>query len=101
MIEGSGYGSRRSKKHTDPTDPDQQHWNKPSFCKKSVPHKVHMYLEYHCVCPLVGRGGGVQACLRVRGWGSPNSEDWRKGLALYLVSILCNGWEHYVPYRCL
>jgi len=50
-------------------------------------HKVHIYLEYHSVCPLVRigtlppnltqecvpprnlRGGYI--CLRVRGWGVP------------------------------
>ncbi len=63
------------------------------------------YIEYHISCPLVGigtlppplspasmplppepkRGGHTR--LRVRGLMSPNSEDWRKGLAHCL--ILC------------
>jgi hypothetical protein len=68
-------------------------------------HKVHLYLEYHSVCPLVGigipspasefalspepgGGGGVHTRLRVRVWGSPNSDDWRESLALCL---LCGG----------
>ncbi len=60
------------------------------------PHKVHIYLEYHSVCPLVGigtptpspasecasprnqRGVGVHTSLRVRGWGSPNRTKERK-----------------------
>ncbi len=71
-----------------------------------VNHKVHIiYLEYHSVCPLVGigtppplplpltsvlsprtiRGDGVHPRLRVRGWGSPNSDDWRESLALCLL----------------
>jgi hypothetical protein len=66
-------------------------------------HKVHVYKEYHSVCPLVGTGtlptslspasvplppepeGGGHTRLRVRGWGSPNSDDWRKCLALCLL----------------
>jgi hypothetical protein len=31
--------------------------------------------------PRTGGGGGI----RVRGWGSPNSEDWRKSFALCLL----------------
>jgi hypothetical protein len=57
-------------------------------------HKVRIYKEYHSVCPLVGigapptplppasvplppepGGGGHHTRLRVRGWGSPNSDD--------------------------
>jgi hypothetical protein len=35
------------------------------------------------VCPPPhNRGGGGYTRLRVRGWGSPNSDDWRKSLAL-------------------
>jgi hypothetical protein len=60
-----------------------------------------IYKEYHSVCPLVGigtpptplpqasepspsgpKGGGVHTRLRLRAWGSPNSNDWRKSLAL-------------------
>jgi hypothetical protein len=69
--------------------------------------KVHIYLEYHRVCPLVGlrlptpspanecvppptplnqRGGHTR--LPVRGWGSPNSDYLRKGLALCLLCVL-------------
>ncbi len=42
-----------------------------------------------CAPPRNRGGGGVQTHLRVRGWGSPNSNDWRKGLVLCLVSTLC------------
>ena len=31
------------------------------------------------------RGGGRHIRLRMRGWGSPNSDDWRKSLALCLL----------------
>jgi hypothetical protein len=56
-------------------------------------HKVHIYLEYHSVCPLVGIGTpspplrmrGVHTRLRVRGWGSPNSDDWKESLVLCLL----------------
>ncbi len=58
-------------------------------------HKVHTYIEYHSVCPLVRFGTppplslkrvspslqnqkGGDTRLWVRGWGSPNSDDWRK-----------------------
>ncbi len=71
--------------------------------------KVRIYKEYHSVCPLVGigtlptplslasvplppqnRGGGVAHSPAGRGWGSPNSDDWRKSLALCL---LCGAHE--------
>ncbi len=55
------------------------------------------YLEYNSVCPLVGIGNppsplpgtkeGVHIRLRVRGWGSPNLDDWRESLALCLLYI--------------
>ncbi len=68
-------------------------------------HKVHIYKEYHSVqyMSLVGigilptplspasvplpqePGGGGHTRLRARGWGSPNSDDLRKSLALCLV----------------
>jgi hypothetical protein len=67
---------------------------------EGVNHKVRIYKKYHSVCPLVGIGtlttplspasvplhpgpGGTFAA--VRGWGSPNSDDWRKSLALCLL----------------
>jgi hypothetical protein len=35
------------------------------------------------MCPSPqNRGEGGHTCLRVGDWGSPNSDDWRKGLAL-------------------
>ncbi len=69
-------------------------------------NKVHIYEEYHSVCPLVGIGTlppplslasvplppepepGGHTRLRIRGWGSPNSDDWRKSLALCLLCFL-------------
>ncbi len=68
-------------------------------------HKVHTYKEYRSVCPLVGTGtrppplspasvhlppeprGDGNTSVRVRGWGSPNSNDWRKGLALCMPTL--------------
>jgi hypothetical protein len=64
-----------------------------------VPHNVLIYTEYHSVCPLVGIGtpttplprasgwGGTLAC-GWGAWGSPNSDDWRKGLALCLLCVV-------------
>ncbi len=52
----------------------------------SKTHKVHSYKEYHNVCPLPPEPkGGGHTRVRVRGWGSPNSNDWRKSLALCLL----------------
>ncbi len=76
-------------------------------------HKVRIYKEYHSFCPLVGigtlptplwpasvplpqnrGGGGGGTRLRLRGWGSPNSEDWRKSLAhCLLCGPTCLRWE--------
>jgi hypothetical protein len=45
--------------------------------------KVHRYSKYQCtsVCPLVGTGTPQShpplPQTSVRGWGSPNSGDWR------------------------
>jgi hypothetical protein len=65
-------------------------------------HKVCIYTEYHSVSPVVGigtlspasvppppksRGRGGHTRLRVRGWGSPNSDDWRKSSALCLLCV--------------
>jgi hypothetical protein len=62
------------------------------------------YLEHHRVCPLVGigtappslplppprtKGGGGHARLRLRGWGSPDSDDWKKKLST--LSTLLEG----------
>jgi hypothetical protein len=43
--------------------------------------------------PETGVGGHTRP--RARGWGSPNSDDWRKGLALFL---LCGLYEAYVSW---
>jgi hypothetical protein len=37
------------------------------------------------------RGGGHSTSLRVRGWGCPNSDDWRKAYAYSVVPILKDG----------
>jgi hypothetical protein len=65
---------------------------------------VHIFIEYHSLCPLVGFGTlppsllqasvqlptepkGGHPRLWVRGWGSPIFEDWRKALySAYSVS---------------
>ncbi len=68
-------------------------------------HKGRIYKEYHSACSLVGIGTlppplspaivplppepkGGHTRLRGRGRGSPNSDDWRKSLALCLVLFL-------------
>jgi hypothetical protein len=61
-------------------------------------HKVHINLEYHkCLSPRRNWDppplSHKRVCIppepkegvRVRGWGSPNSDDWRKSLALCLL----------------
>ncbi len=37
-----------------------------------------------CALPPGPKGGG-HTCLRLRGWGCPNFDDWRKSLALCLL----------------
>ncbi len=50
------------------------HWNPPPLsCKR--------------VCPLPQPKGGGHVRLQVRGWGSPDSDDWRKSLALCLPCV--------------
>jgi hypothetical protein len=41
------------------------------------------YLASDCAPPP--RTGGGDTRLRVRGWGRPNSDGWRKSLALFLL----------------
>ncbi len=38
-----------------------------------------------CALPPGPKGGGGHTRLRLNGWGSPNSYDWRKSLALCLL----------------
>ncbi len=80
-----------------------------SFCKEScfiMPETTSLYKMYHNVGPIVGigtlptplspasvplppePGGRGHTRLRVRGWGSPSSDDWRKSLALCLLCAL-------------
>ncbi len=70
----------------------------PPPCQWTQTAYIGRYLEYHSVCPLVWIGTppspavsvypplnqrrGEYTRLRVRGWGSLNSDDWRKSLAL-------------------
>jgi hypothetical protein len=85
------------------------------FCPR-VPnyHKVHIYLE---CCPIVGigtprplsrlrvcpprtkRGGHTR--LRLRGWGSPNSDDWRKNIALCLLCANYNKSWYWQGSTCM
>ncbi len=83
--------------------PPSGFWNRIAHSQQiwivGVIRKVHIYKEYHSVCPLAEFGlpqpplpqasvpfprtkvGGAHSTA-VEGWGSPNSDDWRKGLAL-------------------
>ncbi len=54
-------------------------------------------LASKCAPPPRTWGGGGHTCPRVRGWGSPNSDDLRKSLALCL---LCS-WNSRYSSRCL
>jgi hypothetical protein len=54
-----------------------------------------------CSPPPRTGGGGGHTRLRVRDWGSPNSDDWRKSLALFLlcgIGYLCT-CDLYYPVR--
>jgi hypothetical protein len=42
-------------------------------------------LASECAPPPGTKEGGGHTRLLVRGWSSPNSDDWRKGLALCLL----------------
>jgi hypothetical protein len=84
-----------------------------------VIHKVLIYKEHHSVCPFVGIGtlppllspasvplppvqrGGGHARLRVGGWGSPNSDDWRKSLALCLLCDVIRNYRQVCTVVCV
>ncbi len=38
-----------------------------------------------CALPPEPKGGGGHTRLRLKGWGIPNSDDWRKSLAICLL----------------
>ena len=74
-----------------------------SFTSGDILNFRNTFIENRSVCPLVGIGsphpplpqtsvsprnqwGGGHTRLRVMGWGSPNSDYWRKSLAL---CVLC------------
>ncbi len=77
------------------------------FLSSHCSHKVHTYLEYHtvpsselgppipspaseCLLPPPPQSKeGEHPRLRVRGWGIPNSDDWRKSLAIQFC-LLCD-----------
>jgi hypothetical protein len=44
-------------------------------------------LSLQQVYPSPQNRGGGHTRLRVRGWGSPNYDDWRKSLALCLLCV--------------
>jgi hypothetical protein len=79
-------------------------------------HKVHIYLEYHSICPFVRirtphplsrkrvpahprnqRGWGYTLACMVYG-GGPNSDDWRKSLALGLLCGQTLWYSRYTVY---
>jgi hypothetical protein len=75
-------------------------------CRYYVENKVLLFTEYHSVCPLVGIGtlppplspasvplppepkGGGGTLPAGEGLGSPNSDNWRKSLALCLLCYM-------------
>jgi hypothetical protein len=63
-----------------------------TYCRKSTTVSVpsselglSQPLSRQQVCPSPKNRGGGHIRLQVRGWGSPNSNDWRKSLALCLL----------------
>jgi len=89
----------------------------PQFWIVVTKYCTYKYLEYHSVCSLVRIGTPppplsqagvpppepkreeVHTRLRVRGWRSPNSNDWRKKLTLCLLCdvILLSILTHVRP----
>ncbi len=79
-------------------------------------HKVHIYLEYHSVCPLfrigtpsptaaspAGECGppepkGATLAWGLGGGGGPNADGWRKSLSL---GLLCGGQHSPPPPRTI
>ncbi len=49
--------------------------------------------------PTPNQRGGTHTRLRARGWGSPNSDDWRKSLALCLLCDLPESKSPSQPMR--
>ncbi len=47
-----------------------------------------------------GGGGGPLPAVRLRGWGSPNSDAWRKSLALCLLCGKDHKAERTKPFCC-
>jgi hypothetical protein len=90
---------------------EQEIFQLPFTYREGFTYKVHIYPEYRSVCSLVLIGtphfrknvparsqrGGGHTRLRVRGWGSPNWDDWRKSLPLCL---LC-GFTYVTPVSIL
>ncbi len=85
---------------------------KKSYSMARYTKYLYMYMEYHSVCPRVGigipqtpsecvpipaepklRGGGKAHSPEGEGVGSPNSNDWRKSVALCLLCCrICQYW---------
>ncbi len=55
---------------------------------------LSQHLSRQRVCPSPQNRGGGHTRLPLRGWGSPNSDDWRKSLALCLLCAV-----HYIHAR--
>ncbi len=67
--------------------------NSYKYCR--VPQWMSPRRNWDSPPPPLQTGEGGQTCLRVRGWGSPNSEDRRKSLALCL---LCDNYHSRILY---
>ncbi len=57
---------------------------------------LHIWITTNVCHPQGTRGGHSR--LRVRGWGSPNSDDWRKSFALCLLCarVALQGGEYFL-----
>jgi hypothetical protein len=76
----------------------------------------YRYLEYQSVCPIDEIGspppppsecvspldprGESNTILRVRGWGGPNSDDWKKAGTLYTLCVTCFFNNMGMAYLC-
>jgi hypothetical protein len=80
------------------------------FLRLAVPQSTYIPREPQCLSPPPNwYSPPPLPHVSLTGWGSPNSDDWRKGLALYLLCGLYKICEKYLKkvlrivhdYRCI